>query len=312
MQRFLTVTVFALLVSACGHATPEHVESTATATLNPPRPTEGATLLPAAIEIHNFPVIPAISEYAREIFLDGQARGRNAQVFAKVGDCMTDSPNYLIPFSTGQYDLDNQDHLQATIDWFKAVTVRDVDGQPVDSFSTPSMAAGSGFTSAGPLDPTWANPNWCQSGESPLVCEYRITNPSLALIMFGTSDVYSIQPDKFEHYLRTMIEETIDGGIVPILSTFPPRPDYPEDSIIYNEIVVQLAVDYDIPLVNLWLALQDVPGYGVDPEHPNRLTLPEDGCAACFTPDHMDAGITVHNMTTLMVLHEVTKEMLSR
>ncbi|MBN1310828.1 MAG: SGNH/GDSL hydrolase family protein [Anaerolineae bacterium] len=272
-----------------------------------PNPTEATAASPVEPNLHDYPITPMVSLRAHEIYVDGQSRGRNPHVFAKIGDCMTDSPNYLVPFSTGSYDLGDHVHLQETIDWFAAVTVREVDGRPVDSFSTTSMAAGSGFTSSGPLDPIWANPNWCRHGESPLACEYRIVNPSLALIMFGTSDVTSIKIDKFEGYLRTMIEETIDAGIVPILSTFPPRPDYPENSQTYNQIVVQLATDYDIPLVNLWLALQDVPGYGVDPEHPNQLTLPEDGCAACLTNEHMDAGITVHNMTTLLALYEVTQ-----
>jgi hypothetical protein len=86
------------------------------------------------------------------------------------------------------------------IDRFGTETIREVDGNPLDSFSNISIAAGSGCTSAGALDPTWANPAWCEQSESPLACEYRITNPSVALIMFGTNDDRYM--DRYEIYAR--------------------------------------------------------------------------------------------------------------
>lgn len=294
-------------MSACSSATPASTTPAVTGTSIPPTETKVAASPAAEIDLHTYSIEPTVSERAREIFRDGQQRGRNPHVFSKIGDCMTASPHFLIPFGTDQYDLGDYPDLQETIDWFKAVTVREVDGQPVDSFANPSISANSGFTTAGPLDPTWADPKWCETGESPLACEYRVSNPSLALIMFGTSDVYSIKTDKYERYLRSMVEETIDEGIIPVLSTFPPRPDYPAETETYNRIVVRIAADYDIPLVNLWLALQDKSAYGVNPEHPNQLTLPEDGCAACFTDDHLDAGITVHNMVILMALDKIRR-----
>ncbi len=311
MRRFLLIAVLGMLVSACNNVTPAGTTPSTTPTSTPVSQTEiEASASPATtINLHDYPIEPVIPERVREIFEDGQKQGRNAHVFSKVGDCMTASPYFLTPFGTDEYDLGNDDALQGTVDWFGGVTVREVDGRPVDSFANPSIAATDGFTSATPLDPTWADPKWCQSGESSLECEYRVSNPSVALIMFGTSDVYSITIDKYERYLRSILEATIGEGIVPVLSTFPPRPDYPAESQAYNEIVVQLAADYDIPLVNLWLALQDKPGYGVDAEHPNKLTLPEDGCAACFTDGHMDAGITVHNRVMLIALDEIRQRL---
>lgn len=305
MRRFLSITVLGLLVSACSSATPADATPAATKTPVSPAETEVAPPPAGEIDLRDYPIEPMVSERAREIFRDGRQRDRNPHMFSKVGDCMTASPHFLIPFGTDTYDLGDYADLQETIDWFRTVTVREVDGRAVDAFANPSIAATDGFTSASPLDSTWADPTWCQSGESSLVCEYRVSNPSLALIMFGTSDVYSIKIDKYERYLRAIVEETINEGIVPILSTFPPRPDYPAESETYNRIVVQIAADYDIPLVNLWLALQDTPGYGVNPEHPNQLTLPEDGCAACFTDGHLDAGITVHNRVMLMALDAI-------
>jgi hypothetical protein len=300
LRKRLLIGILALLVSACSR-TPD-VE---TETPQPPTPTPFDLSALDAIDLHDYPIIPVVSERAREIYRAGQAQGRNPHVFSKVGDCMTVAPDFLTPFSTGSYELGEYGYLQETIDYFTLAPVREVDGQEVDSFSNPSLTAASGFTSAGALDSTWANPEWCQGGESPLLCEYRASNPSLALIMFGTNDVFYVEADRFDLYMRTIVEETIDAGVVPILSTFPPRLDRLEETETFNRIVVRIALDYDVPLVNLWLAMQDVPNYGVAPDEVTRLTLPEDGCAACFTAENLTTGITTHNLITLMALDEV-------
>jgi hypothetical protein len=267
-----------------------------------------ATTIPAndgEFDLHTYPILPKISARAREIYRAGQVQGRNPQVFSKVGDCLTASPNYLVPFGNGDYDLGEYTDLQPTIDYFSAITVREVDGVGLNSFTNPGIAAGSGCTSAGPLDPIWANPAFCESGESPLACEYRLSNPALALIMLGTNDMTFVSADKYEGYLRRILQTTIDAGILPIISTVPPRPDYPDMAAKYNAIIVRLAEENDIPMVNLWLALETKPGFGVNAEHPTKLTLPPDECPACLTQDDLGAGINTHNLTMLMALHEI-------
>lgn len=300
MQKRLLIGLLILLVSACSRA--PVAESVTPA---PAAPTEFDLSTLDQIDLHDYPIMPVVSERAREIYQAGQARGRNPHVFSKVGDCMTVAPDFLIPFSTGSYDLGEYGYLQETIDYFALVAVREVDGQEVDSFSNPSLTAASGFTSAGALDSTWSDPAWCQGGESPLACEYRVSNPSLALIMFGTNDVFYVEADRFDLYMRRIVEETIEAGIVPVVSTFPPRLDRLEETEIFNRMIVRIAADYDVPLVNLWLAMQDVPNYGVNPEEMTRLTLPEDGCAACFTEENLATGITTHNFITLTALYEI-------
>lgn len=300
MRRLGLMAALAVVMSACNITSDAETEAPISAT-----PTAFDLSVLDEIDLHSYPIMPTVSERTREIYYAGQAQGRNPHVFAKVGDCMTAAPDFLMPFGRGEYDLGEYGYLQATIDYFTLVAVREVGGQEVNSFTNPSQAAGSGFTSAGPLDSTWANPEWCQSGESPLACEYRLSNPSLTLVMFGTNDVFFVEVDRFDLYVRRIIEETMDAGIVPIISTFPPRLDLLEETETFNRIVVRIASDYDVPLVNLWLAMQDVPGYGVDPEEPTRLTHPEDECTACFTEENLTGGIVVHNLITLMALHEV-------
>jgi hypothetical protein len=259
----------------------------------------------AELTLETAPVLPTVSDHALEIYREALAQGRNPQVFSKVGDCMTASPNFLTPLGTNDYDLGDYTDLQETIDYFGAVTLREIDGNAVNSFSNPGLAAASGCTTAGPLDQTWANPTYCEAGEIPLACEYRLSNPAIALIMFGTNDVYYFDAEKYETYLRSIIEETLEQNVLPVLSTFPNRPDRAEESISYNEIVVRLAIEYDIPLINLWRALHDLPGEGVDQEDVTHLTIPDDGCLACFDDDHLPYGITVHNLTTLQALESL-------
>jgi hypothetical protein len=289
------------------------VEITETPVLDDPPMGEESTESADAVELtlETAPVLPTVSGHALDIYREALTQGRNPQVFSKVGDCMTASPNFLTPLGTGDYDLGDYVDLQETIDTFSEATVREIDGEPVNSFSNPGLAAASGCTTAGPLDQTWANPAFCEAGEIPLACEYRISNPAIALIMFGTNDVYYFDAEKYETYLRSIIEETLIQKVLPVLSTFPTRLDRAEESIAYNRIVVRLAVEYDIPLINLWRALGDLPDDGVNTEDVTHLTVPDDGCLACFDGDHLQYGITVHNLTMLQALDTLREALIA-
>jgi hypothetical protein len=253
------------------------------------------------ITLHTLPIVPTFSAHAKEIYQQGIANGRNPQIFTKVGDGMTASEHYLFPISRGEYDLGEYDYLQETIDYFSAVTFHETDDEPVNSFSNPSLSVANGFIIANPLDPIWANPNYCQAGEVPVTCELRVSNASLVLIMLGTHDMY-FTTDKFQGYLDGIIAETIEANALPILITFPPRLDKLELTPTYNEVVLEVAAKYDIPIANLWLALQDLPNYGVTPDDVTTLHLPDDGCAACFTEENLSAGSVIQNLVAVQAL----------
>jgi hypothetical protein len=76
-------------------------------------------------------------------------------------------------------------------------------------------------------------------------------------------DLIITTPTQFDAGLRTIVQQTIDAGVIPLLSTFPRRRDNPSMDLLYNQIVVQTALDYNIPLVNLWAALEWQPSYGL-------------------------------------------------
>jgi len=246
------------------------------------------------LDLRAYPVIPEISENARMIYLDGLAKGNNPHTFIKVGDCMTHNPYFLIPIGQGLYALGEYEYLEPMIEYFG-----EGDQNP---FSRESQAAAGGFNAASVLDSMWANPEFCEAAETPLSCEFREMRPSLALVMFGTNDVYSLSEAQFDFFLRSIIVTTVRNGTLPILSTFPNRPEFPEKSILYNQIVVQIALDYDLPMINLWLALEALPNQGVDAEETTRMSVPEGGAVCYFIDENMQAGFTVRNLVTLQTL----------
>ncbi len=303
---FIALTV---LLGGCSTTVPTQ-EPTQTAAFPTPAATSEPSIeallsaQPSGYTVLTAPIVPEVPERMRELYAEGAANGRNPAIFTKVGDCMTDSPTFLLPYTNGSYDLGEYSQLQELVDYFTKSTIREVDGQPVNSFSNPSLSAACGFNSAVPIDPLWADPDFCQPGESSLTCELRISNAAFVLIMLGTHDMH-FPKERYKGYLEQIVVEAINTGVVPILITFPPRSDYLDKAEEYNGVVVELAQEQQVPLANLWRALHDKPNYGVQPDHPTALSMPPDGCAACFTEENLQAGATVQNWVALMVLSEV-------
>lgn len=262
------------------------------------RPIDEAAL--AEIDLRALPILPDFSanaDFLRSLYAEGKRRALNENAFSKVGDCMTASPNFLTPFGTGSYTLGEYTSLQAVIVRFNAPLRGNF-----NALSNPSLAAASGFNAASVLDATWSDPALCEFDESPLACEYRHSQPAFALIMFGTNDLKSLTPSQFDYYLRRVLVETVNRGIVPLVSTFPNQPGFTEQSIFYNRIVVRAAADYNLPVINIWRAFEPLPFQGIDPNEPTHMTKPENGDVASFTPEALQAGHNLHNLLTLQAL----------
>lgn len=253
------------------------------------------------IVVEDYPILPELTDHAQEIYEIGLEMDNNPQVFSKVGDCMTATYEYFLgPFGEGTYNLgDDYSELESVVSYFDEPARSE--GFEQNSFNNPGLATASGFNTASVLDPIWADPNWCEANESPLTCEYRLSQPIFSMIMFGTNDVMFFEADLFDFYMRQIILETIDQGIVPILYTIPTRPEFPEKTYLFNQVIIKLAEDYDLPLVNLWAAIQDLPFEGVDQAEPIHLSIPEDERAGDFTTN-LEYGYTVRNLITLQAL----------
>jgi len=287
---YIFVLVACMLMAACG-TTPSP-----SAPQRPPAPELGKFDAASVkdIQLANYPVVPAISATAKTIYQASLKAGRNARAFSTLGDCMTENPYFLGPFGAGQFDLGSYTSLKPVVYQFDA-----------ESFSRKGNAAASGFNVAGPLDSTWSDPQVCKGGESPLTCEYRVHQPSVALIMFGTNDVGYTEPDAYNYYLRTLVNQTLDANVLPVLSTFPTRPEHLEKSLLLNQIAIKVATDYDIPLINLNRALEPLPHHGVDPNDTIHLSVPADKRVDVLSADNLQYGFTVRNLVTLQALEAV-------
>ena len=201
-------------------------------------------------EWRDWPVIPEVTETAREIYRKGIAMGNNPNAFSKVGDCQNVREAFLGFFDRpGQYDfISGIDDLKDTIEQFKGYFNRD------------GEATKFGFNAAAVLSPLWADPQVCLPDETPLECELRITRPTFALISLefwfaGRS------PEIYERYMRQIIEYTISQGVVPILAT---KADNVEKDHSINLTTAKLAYEYDLPLWNWWAAAQPLGDHGID------------------------------------------------
>ena len=233
----------------------------------------------------NWPVIPMVSASTRAIFQKGQSMGNNAAAFIKVGDCESTPTWFLGDFDKPDYQIakDFQD-LEEIIKTFKG------------SYERTSLAAKSGFNAASVLSPFWADPKQCEKMENPLDCEIRIMNPSFALVTLGTNDVW--HEEKFEENLLAIVEHLIEKGIVPILST---KADNLEGDHAINLIIAKVAYEYDLPMWNFWLAVQELPDKG----------LQEDKAHLTWAPNRFDDPLAMkkawpnRNLTALRTLQSV-------
>ena len=249
---------------------------------------------PAADAWTELPVIPTVSDTARQIFQRGLSMGRNPHAFSKIGDCQSITTYFLALFDKpGFYVLGSQTHLQETIDWFSG------------SFQRESLAVKGGLNAAAILSPLRADPKLCQSGEAPVVCELRINNPSLVII--SLEEWWADDPTKYEQYMRQILDQVIAQGVVPILAT---KADNLEGNHLINQTIAQLAWEYDIPLWNFWQAVQPLPHHGL-------INLTDDGKPDMFHLTHGDnhynysdlqalkSGWAIRNLTALQVLDAV-------
>lgn len=241
--------------------------------------------------------VSGISQHARDVYVQGQALGNREYAFSLVGDSNTDNPAFLAPFDLGNYDLGAYAYLSPTIHYFAG------------SFSRDSAAAVGSFSTAKVLDPAFADGR-CNAGESPLACEYRLYKPSVALILLGTGDQHTWQT--FEGRYRQIIEYTLGQGIVPVLITKADDLESIENTAPFdyiNNVIRSLAVEYDVPLLDLRLAVEGLPNRGcvADGFHYNT---PPDGRSAVFDTAHLQYGFTVRNLTALQVLDALRRYVL--
>jgi len=265
----------------------------------PPPPT--ATPLPNAGYISN------VTLRMLGVFQRGQALGNRANVFSKVGDSITVSTAFLVPLGLNNYTLGQYTDLQPVIDYFSAAEAH----AGLNAFANRSLAAKVGWRARAVLGTGGETQPDCRPGEMPLACEYRVVRPAVALIMLGTNDVPYTPDAEFDSDLRRILDLTLEQGVIPVLSTIPPftRPGDEGRAEALNVILRALALEYGVPLLDYYAALPALPAAGLagDGVHPSAAP---DARNADFTPDHLQYGFVVRNLTALYALNEVWEKII--
>jgi hypothetical protein len=205
---------------------------------------------PLPREWSSWPIVPTPSARVLEIYRQGQLLGVTPASFSVVGDCQSEPNVFLGLYGTDGYRLAARDaYLQETIDAFAAW------------FQHDSLAVRDGFSAPTVLDPLWADAASCAPTESPLSCELRLARPMIVFINLGTNWRADASVEVYKGYLRRILDEIIAAGAIPILSN---KADNIEGNHGINRVTAELAYEYDIPLINFWLATDSLDHHALD------------------------------------------------
>ncbi len=199
----------------------------------------------------NWPVVPETTKRVYEIYQQGVELGNDPRHFSKIGDCHNVKEAFMGFFDKpGWYKLRDENCSFAA-------SHRLVCG----SFNRDGYAVQGGFNAAAVLNPTWADQEFCEPDESPVACELRIHRPSFAIVSL---ELWWLgrTTERYEDYLRQILDLLIANGVVPILAT---KADNVEGDHAINYTTAKLAYEYDLPLWNFWRAAQDLPNHAMDP-----------------------------------------------
>jgi len=131
-----------------------------------------------------------------------------------------------------------------------------------------------------------------------LACEVRLFNPSIILIHLGTNDVGD--GETFARNMRDILDFCLEQGIIPILATKADRFEGRDNH--NNEIVMDLAAEYRVPLWDFDAVAATLPDRGLD-EDQIHLTV---ALSNDYTnPEIWNSGYPVSDLTALLMLDAV-------
>lgn len=213
--------------------------------------------------------------------------------FIKVGDSNTANPSFLSCFAGRDVELGAHAALETTRSFFSARRLDSLHG----SFDRTSMAAASG----------WITRQALAGAPSPLVREIAVATPAFAVVMLGTNDNRANGMEAFVEALPRVVEGLLTRGVVPLLSTIPPRADAPAMRARvpeYNRVIRALAESRQIPLVDLYAALLPLPKHGLVADGIHLASAWSHGVPQpChLTPDALQHGMNMRNLVVLQAL----------
>lgn len=220
-------------------------------------------------------------ENIRAIYARGQELGNNPQAYAKVGDS-TSIYNFMNGFDEGNYNLADYAYLQDTLTYFQGSHSRD------------GLAVSVGLHAWTAIDPAFANKDVCVPNETPVACEIRLHRPAFIFIRLGTNDAGAVT--LFDSSIREIVDIAISNGVIPIIGT---KADRVEGNNANNDILRQIAYDYQIPLWDFDVVIGTVPGRAIVDKF-YHISVPDTYDYA--QPATLQTGHGIHSLTALMML----------
>jgi parallel beta-helix repeat protein len=151
--------------------------------------------------------------------------------FAQFGDSITDTMAFWTPLLTARRNASPA--MERAFDVVKA-------------YQRPECWRdwkGPQFGSEGGQTTTWALKNvdgWLKR-----------LNPEVALILFGTNDLRTMEADEYAANLRTLVRRCLDNGTFVILSTVPPRHGFERKAFAFAEAARRVARELQVPVTDL-------------------------------------------------------------
>ncbi|MCI0555035.1 MAG: hypothetical protein L0287_29150 [Anaerolineae bacterium] len=274
-RKWILVTLVCILLTACGaESTPAPTQVPQSPTSNyfempvttplpsgtskprifspiTPVPTRTGTSIPIptgtiSAAWKSWPVIPeSIDPSLQRVYERGLALGNDPHAFSLFGDCQSRPAEFFGVFETDTELFESlEPELQETVTYFNG------------SFNRESSTAQDGTTPGSLLWTQWHRGEYgCTFAETPVACELRTHRSSFVIIQIGTHF-----ESRNTEYLRRIILQLMDAGVVPILAT---KADNREKDERINRDMALLAVEYDLPLWNFWAAVSDLPNRGL-------------------------------------------------
>lgn len=201
----------------------------------------------------SLPIYPTLTERHRDIYQQGILSGNDPTYFAVFGDCQTLTGRFMgVYYDMEEYHFpENSKNLKETVAYFREKSI---------VYNTPgNMDGASPAAQIAPGRPAdYIEAGVCFENESAVQCELRAYKPSIAFIRLGTH-----WGERDSLYLRQLVESLLEANVLPILGT--KAGNHEGDHSINNEIAT-IAQEYDIPLWNMWAAMEGLPNHGLDPD----------------------------------------------
>ena len=240
-----------------------------------------------------------VLENVERILITGQERGNDTASLIRVGDSNVADEAILCNFQWGNYDLGTETYLLPTIEQF------------TNALCQPTISAGRGFNTASVLDSFWADSDVCESNETPLSCDIRVNRPAYALVYIGVLDLANTTMDdettlvQFTTNLNVIIQQLIDAGVVPIMSTFPTSYSFYNNDLaeIMNDVVRDIAQSQQLPLIDLRDLVENYPNSGVNVDGFHMSSPPEG--QTNFTGNQQIYVRTLYEWLVLDTLHRL-------